>query len=356
MLSRLKFNLECLANEMLDQVDKTIFERDDTTFLDPACGGGQFVKAVEDRLRQYGHSDENIANRVHGAVENILDVGFIKKTTGTVANVASKDPRDMKMKFDLVIGNPPFTLQTSRKDGHVTNKSGVKEFLLKSMELGDEIVMISPCHFSAPYKRSESRWIEFRETLNKFGVEEMTTFDQKEHFPNVSFENAGIVHLRKGASNTVEDFDSLFGDELQVDCDEFINTQRGRPWTEMREKQDPNGNRRLIIRMKNDGTEEFEEIQVRDTGTVVKSNWFVAVQEQSGSAGIRSAIVFDNTKRDTIAASNIHPLYAESKEDAEQLAEWVKSDKFNEMFMQVTRGERVVRGGWLKKLPKYPLS
>ena len=64
ILSRIKLDTTSVVNVLLDCVDQTLFERDDTTFLDPAMAGGQFLKAVEDRLRSHGHSDENISNRV----------------------------------------------------------------------------------------------------------------------------------------------------------------------------------------------------------------------------------------------------------------------------------------------------
>ena len=76
MLGRLKFELTELVNEMLDQLPKSIFESETSTFLDPCMAGGQFVLGIETRLREYGHSDANIAERVFGVAPRELIVNF----------------------------------------------------------------------------------------------------------------------------------------------------------------------------------------------------------------------------------------------------------------------------------------
>ena len=252
------------------------------------------------------------------------------------------------MKFNVVLGNPPFTLKTNRGDGKLTNKSGVREFLNMAMEISEEVIMISPCHFCAPIQKSSPHWKILREKMNEFGVQEIMTIDQKKHFPTVSFHNAGIIHLSKSSNRRLEEFDNLFGEDVTFDADEYLDTQRGSSKGTYPESK--TGGYNVVVRMKNDGTDDCETVQT-DNARVVNSDWFVTVQEQSGAIGIRSAIVFDNTGRDWGVASNVHPLYAKTKEEAEKLSEWVKSETFNKMLMQVTRGERVLRGGWLKMLP-----
>ena len=44
MLSRIKFEIEPLVKEMLDQLPASVWANDTTTFFDPAIGGGQFVR------------------------------------------------------------------------------------------------------------------------------------------------------------------------------------------------------------------------------------------------------------------------------------------------------------------------
>ena len=65
MVFRLKLD-NALANEMVSKLPESLFLSDCTSFLDPSMGGGQYVVAIEDRLRKMGHSDANIKNRVFG--------------------------------------------------------------------------------------------------------------------------------------------------------------------------------------------------------------------------------------------------------------------------------------------------
>ena len=64
MLGRLKFEINPLIEEMLGKIPEEMFTSSDTTFADLQMGGGQFMVAIIDKLRSYGHSDENISQRV----------------------------------------------------------------------------------------------------------------------------------------------------------------------------------------------------------------------------------------------------------------------------------------------------
>jgi len=112
MLARIQ-PLKQLVNEMLDQLPKSVWRSKTTTFLDPAIGGGQFVAEIERRLRAAGHNDENIKSRVFGFEYSLalIDIAInMNKLVGTYKKMLYEDffKWDTDMKFDVIIGNPPY--------------------------------------------------------------------------------------------------------------------------------------------------------------------------------------------------------------------------------------------------------
>jgi hypothetical protein len=113
MLSRMKFEIEPLVAEILDQLPESLWTSDSTTFFDPAIGGGQFVQAIEQRLRAHGHADSNIRRRVFGFEESDLHIRYAVNKHKLVGQYVRKPYEkffllDNSMKFDVIIGNPPY--------------------------------------------------------------------------------------------------------------------------------------------------------------------------------------------------------------------------------------------------------
>lgn len=146
-LDRITNNFDELVKKILATLPPSIWTSTDTKFFDPAIGGGQFVGPVEQRLREHGHSDENIRSRVFGyekgelyirnAVNNYKLVGNYKK-------IAYEEVFGMnsQIKFDVVLGNPPYQSGNKSKG----NKQWPK-FISKAVELtkdGGYTCMITP--------------------------------------------------------------------------------------------------------------------------------------------------------------------------------------------------------------------
>jgi hypothetical protein len=113
MIFRLKMEIASLVNEMVAKLPDELFSSDSTTFLDPSMGGGQYVSAIENRLRTHGHTDKNIKSRVFGVEKNMLRVNYAIKKNKLVGTY-SVDKNDIPsiligyMKFDCIVGNPPY--------------------------------------------------------------------------------------------------------------------------------------------------------------------------------------------------------------------------------------------------------
>lgn len=146
MLSRIKFEIEGLVTEILDQLTAEVWTSSITTFFDPAIGGGQFVREIERRLRANGHSDANIKERVYGCEASRLNVKFALNKYKLVGNYVVCDflTQDFKgMKFDVIVGNPPFNGSKNDIEGSRA-KQLYKEFVTKSLSLSNTVYMVIP--------------------------------------------------------------------------------------------------------------------------------------------------------------------------------------------------------------------
>ena len=146
MLARLKFEISGLVKEMLDQVDQSVFQSSDSTFLDPAMGGGQFIFETIKRLKEQGHSYDSIKTRVFGFESNIVYVNYVKERylrefgeeiPATLRVGGLEELESLKMRFDLVMGNPPY------KNGNETG--GASSLWRKFVKRG--WILVKDCGF-----------------------------------------------------------------------------------------------------------------------------------------------------------------------------------------------------------------
>ena len=179
MLSRMKFEIEPLVIEVLDQLPESVWSSKTSTFFDPAIGGGQFVRAIEQRLRSRGHSDANIRGRVFGFEESNLHIRFAVNKYNLVGQYVRKPYEkffewDNTMKFDVVVGNPPYL------------KGKWIDFLKQATELSKKhVLMISPDGTNNFSTRSD-KLVEFLKEKGIQSKKECTSF-----FPAV--ESGSIV-------------------------------------------------------------------------------------------------------------------------------------------------------------------
>ena len=108
---RLKFDIDSLVESTLDSLDQSLFSSATSKFIDPSMAGGQFLKAIENRLRAEGHSDDNISKRVVGIATDPIEAGFAKHKYKLVGDIRISDnilAQDMTKEFDAVLTNPPY--------------------------------------------------------------------------------------------------------------------------------------------------------------------------------------------------------------------------------------------------------
>jgi hypothetical protein len=120
MLFRLDLDIKKIVNEMLDHIPKEIWESGSSTFFDPCMGGGQVVNAIEKRLKQYGHSNDNIKNRVFGVeVTNYRVKSSVIKYNlvgNYIVDNFLKNNVFNNKKFDVIITNPEFNYTRNKNN------------------------------------------------------------------------------------------------------------------------------------------------------------------------------------------------------------------------------------------------
>lgn len=210
MITRLKFNIESLVNEILNRVPESVWSSSDSLFLDPAMGGGQFVREIENRLRLYGHSDKNISGRVYGCENSKLRVQYAvnkHKLIGKyfAADFLETDFEDMKFN---ILGNPPFQSvdSTGKRKDQASNLWS--QFWKKSFEISDDnsvISLVTPTSWlspSADFKNSADYIMGHNRLWDVFdnysSYSDVITV--KNHFPSVG-STFGYVVVDRSSNN-----------------------------------------------------------------------------------------------------------------------------------------------------------
>jgi site-specific DNA-methyltransferase (adenine-specific) len=232
MLARIK-PIIVLVNNMLDGLPAHVWTSTTTTFLDPAMGSGQFLMEVIRRLREAGHSDENIRSRVYGFEYNKALINLavnMNKLIGNFSKMSYNDYLDQgnTMKFDVIVGNPPFGESDSDGKRKSLSTNLWSKFVDKSVnELlvdGGYLAMITPASWAGPTKnlsggryllkdilaKNNTTYINLSNSLGKHfaGVGSTFSYYVVQRAP---YSGSTLIELNDGAQITVDlrQYDSL---------------------------------------------------------------------------------------------------------------------------------------------------
>lgn len=184
MLARLKFDMSQLVNEILDQIPQDILING--TVLDPAIGGGQFVREVERRKRAAGKTDEEIRNTVYGVEENILRKEYAVNKHSLVGTYESTEflSKDFgNMNFDVIIGNPPFQHNSKSKGNKLWPKFIHKGYTL--LKDAGYLAMITPSGWAAGGNNMPGGIGIIKDVFAPNNLIVANLSDMSKHFPGV---------------------------------------------------------------------------------------------------------------------------------------------------------------------------
>ncbi len=197
-----------LADEILDKLPQEIWSDKTKTFCDPAFANGSFYFLIIDRLME-GLSEviESPEERLKHIVENqvfIYDTNevprlFVRALAGRQYNLKQLNIKpniyynnaleeEFSMKFDVIVGNPPFNESTTSKHASSKKKGSANQsiqFIECSMSMlkpGGHIAFVTPDHLFRPTSRVRKRLTEG----GHFIYADLTSYKiRKEHFPNI---------------------------------------------------------------------------------------------------------------------------------------------------------------------------
>jgi len=229
-----------IIKRVVYSIPDLIVQNPESTYADLAMGGGQFLQGVLNRCIELGQSREQILPRLYGFERSKVYLNYARwRNNLQGVNLAILDPeRDLdsvSMKFDVVIGNPPY--QETSGSGRKDQASNLwTKFWIKSLELcGDDgyVSLITPTSWLSPsanlkgcykYQGHSRLWDVFDSYTSVAQVTDVGTF-----FKGVG-SSFGVVGVNKNGNkglSFVEGYDTSLGFLPKSNTQEVINKLGG---------------------------------------------------------------------------------------------------------------------------------
>ncbi len=167
-----------LVRMILNKIPNEVWTNPDSTFIDPCMGKGVFLIEIVKRLVDiYGYSEEDAKSRVFGYDTRLKYVNYLRRRG--YKNVFHKDSLKeiFKMKFDVVLGNPPYQLKVGdKKTEPLWNK-----FFHKSLSILKEGGYLSLIHPSG-WRNIEGKFSDIKQIIK----------GKKLHYLSINNEKKGM--------------------------------------------------------------------------------------------------------------------------------------------------------------------
>jgi hypothetical protein len=198
---------------MISLIPDSYFISDKTTFFDPACGRGTFLKYIYFKLRQNGHGHQNAISRIFG----VDKYSPANETSDIFPNIIKKDflkmdfPSSWPKEFDVVLSNPPYSDQLHLK------------FFVRCIEIAkDKVVFVHP---STPYidkKGVTPIYTEIKDLI-KNKIEYLSIFNGNPDFGIRLKYPCSIIVVDKNKNNPEFIFDDQLNYKKPIKIDKIEN-------------------------------------------------------------------------------------------------------------------------------------
>jgi len=222
MLSRLKFEIEGLFQEIYDErLPETLFMSETTTFADLQSAGLQAIIPIVNKLRQYGHSDENIRGRVFAFCEDELDLNSVQFDFSYVPVTFDIYKESIAMKFDVLVGNDPYQEKVGpKKTEPLWNKFFMKR--ISHLNEGGFMCLIHP----SGWRNITGKFKDVQEVIRSKKVSFLSIHNEKDGMETFGAETRYDYYVLQNVDNDGSETTVRFQDgqikEMVLDNMDFI--------------------------------------------------------------------------------------------------------------------------------------
>jgi hypothetical protein len=222
MLSRLKFDIQWLFEEIYNErIPETIFISEETTFADLQAAGLQSIIPLVNKLREYGHSDENIRKRIFVFMENDLYLNYVQVKHPNLPVTLDIYNESSDMKFDVLIGNDPY----QEKVGPKKTEPLWNKFFHKRISLLKEGGYLSLIHPSG-WRNIKGKFKNIQEVIRSKKVSFLSIHNEKDGMETFGTETRYdyyvLQNIPNDKSKTLVRFQDGEFKKLLLDDMEFI--------------------------------------------------------------------------------------------------------------------------------------
>jgi hypothetical protein len=217
-----------LVKEMLDKLPKEIWKDKTKKFLDPCMGLGTFILEIKDRLMENLDSvpiDKREAyimdNMIYGADTDESKYNMALKLLGTNKDnkhIINKDSLtyDWNMKFDVVVGNPPY-----QNPGKTKGEKLWYRFIKSGIEIlkeGGYFVFLTPNSWMSGGVNT-GKWGAYKDVFQKYQLVYANLKNTDKYFKGMGLEiGYWILEKKENYKDSVIVFDDK---EISINLKEF---------------------------------------------------------------------------------------------------------------------------------------